>query len=772
MADNAVVRRLRALDPEHYGLQRGVRTAIAATVMLVFGLWVGNSQIALIGVFGAVATLLFVEFPGNRQARWAGYAMLGIFGLVLICLGTLASANIVLSVVGMAVFGFAILFAGVLSAGAAAASRAAILLFLLPVMVPGPPSDILPRLVGWIVGWAVSVSLSMFLWPRRDFDNLRAAVSRACRATAQAISAPSASDDPARLDDVQQASLDAMTDLRDAFRASTSRPVGLSAGGRLLGRTIHDLESLFIDPRDIDGAPRQVMGVAPREIAAVGGASAEVLDAAAEALDRPVEPNLGKLEASIATLGTVRQQALSAWLGAVLEGQVQAGEATGRLHGLAYSTDQVARHVAASIDADARPALDKLLGRGTTVVAASPISAIERLTRYHMSWRSVWFHNSLRGALGLALAVLVAQLLDVQHGFWVGLGTLSVLRSTASNTGYTALRAVLGTALGVIVSAPILILLGNGPGLWVALPIGMFLAGFATAAMPLAVGQGAFSAAVLVLFALLDPAGPPVGLIRVEDVAIGGLAGVVVGLLLWPRGAAAEIRRATAEAYRAGARLLDHAVVRITAPTDDPEARSDPVDLAEVRGSALRLDDALRQYLADRGGKSGRVDDLVLVCVGADRLRLSGEAIAELGHAPRHNTAPPAELSTLMRRRTTELTQWQTRLADALEGGSGEQSDAVPDPPPADLETQVLAWVNRHPHEARAALTATPGPRSATATTADSVDTADTPSSLVWATIHLDHVARIQVRVRSRIEGILPHPTQAPRSTQVSPVAG
>ena len=204
-----------------------------------------------------------------------------------------------------------------------------------------------------------------------------------------------------------------------------------------------------------------------------------------------------------------------------------------------------------------RPALDKLLGRGTTVVAASPISAIERLTRYHLSWRSVWFHNSLRGALGLALAVLVAQLLDVQHGFWVGLGTLSVLRTTASNTGSTAVRAVVGTAVGVIVSAPILILLGDGPGLWVALPIGMFLAGFATAALPLAVGQGAFSAAVLVLFALLAPGARPIGLIRVEDVAIGAVAGVVVGLLLWPRGAAAEIRRAMAEAYRAGARLLD-----------------------------------------------------------------------------------------------------------------------------------------------------------------------------------------------------------------------
>ena len=62
------------------------------------------------------------------------------------------------------------------------------------------------------------------------------------------------------------------------------------------------------------------------------------------------------------------------------------------------------------------------------------------------SLRSVWFLNSLRGALALAAAVAVADLTSVQHGFWVVLGTLSVLRTNASATGSTALRALPGTA--------------------------------------------------------------------------------------------------------------------------------------------------------------------------------------------------------------------------------------------------------------------------------------------------------------------------------------
>ena len=59
----------------------------------------------------------------------------------------------------------------------------------------------------------------------------------------------------------------------------------------------------------------------------------------------------------------------------------------------------------------------------------------------HASLRSVWFVNSLRGALALAAAVSVADLTGVQRGFWVALGTLSVLRTSAASTGMTAFWA-------------------------------------------------------------------------------------------------------------------------------------------------------------------------------------------------------------------------------------------------------------------------------------------------------------------------------------------
>ena len=89
-----------------------------------------------------------------------------------------------------------------------------------------------------------------------------------------------------------------------------------------------------------------------------------------------------------------------------------------------------------------------------------------------LSFRSVWFRNAVRGAIGLALAVTVVEVTNVSHGFWVVLGTLSVLRSNALGTGATALRAVAGTAVGFVAGSVIMIGVADHMVLlWVLLPV-------------------------------------------------------------------------------------------------------------------------------------------------------------------------------------------------------------------------------------------------------------------------------------------------------------
>src|SRR5438067_2517306 len=269
---------------------------------------------------------------------------------------------------------------------------------------------------------------------------------------------------------------------------------------------------------------------------------------------------------------------------------------------------------------------------GTTAErrAASIAGAMGVLTR-HASFRSVWFLNSLRGSLALAAAVLVADISDVQHGFWVVLGTLSVLRTNAASTESTALRALGGTVLGFVLGALLLLGIGTSPAaLWVALPIAVAVAAYAPGVLPFTIGQAAFTVVVLVLFNLLAPAGWKVGLLRIADVAIGSLVSLAVGVLFWPRGAASVVGDDLADAFRRGAAYLTQAVDWALG------TRHEPPDAGAAAATAgIRLDEALRGFLAEQGAKRVSKEDLWMLVMASTRLRLTAYSLAGM-QAPEH----------------------------------------------------------------------------------------------------------------------------------------
>ena len=116
------------------------RAAIVVPVAAGVGFAVGGgSQTPLFTIFGSVALLILVDFPGNRPARALAYAGLGFNGLVLITLGTLVAPHPWVSVAVMFVLGVVVTFSGVLSEIIAAGQRATLLTFVLPACTPGRP---------------------------------------------------------------------------------------------------------------------------------------------------------------------------------------------------------------------------------------------------------------------------------------------------------------------------------------------------------------------------------------------------------------------------------------------------------------------------------------------------------------------------------------------------------------------------------------------------------------------------------------------------------
>jgi hypothetical protein len=123
---------------------------------------------------------------------------------------------------------------------------------------------------------------------------------------------------------------------------------------------------------------------------------------------------------------------------------------------------------------------------------------------------------------------------------------------------------------------------------------------------------------IVVLFNLLNPVGWSVGVVRIEDVAIGCAISLVTGFLFWPRGAADVLRESIGGAYSSAALYLDTTIATLLGAS-----RAAPIEpLAdEASEAALRLDETVREYLAESGSARRDLDALARLVGGATRVR-------------------------------------------------------------------------------------------------------------------------------------------------------
>jgi hypothetical protein len=230
-----------------------------------------------------------------------------------------------------------------------------------------------------------------------------------------------------------------------------------------------------------------------------------------------------------------------------------------------------------------------------------------------------------RVAVGLAISVLLARTLGLNHAFWVVLGTLSVLRSNALATGRTTLQALIGSVIGFAAGGLFAVLAGQNPALmWVAFPIAIFFASYAASAIGFVAGQAAFTVMVIVVFNLISPVGWQVGLVRIEDIAVGTGISVVVGVLLWPRGARRDLARSTAGFYRAARSYLAKAFDLVLGVDNGAE-------IGRIRADAVRARDrageAFDAFLNERGAKPLGPDAAARIVSAGGQALLAGDLL-------------------------------------------------------------------------------------------------------------------------------------------------
>jgi uncharacterized membrane protein YccC len=641
---------------------------------------IGDGQMTLFAVFGGFATLIVAQFGGGWRDKAIAHLGLALAGSLLLIIGTLVSASAWLAAIVTIPVAFAVYFAGSAGPNAASGVTACLFAYVLPVATAAPLSVVPSRLAGWWLAAAAGTT-AVLLSPRSAGDRLRVQAATLADLTAVQL-------EGVIRGNPTQASADAMLaakhELMNAFTSTPYRPIGLATADQGLASLIHLLEGCASLVRDASDGHL--------ELPASAAADRALLDLSAQTL-RQIAAVLSGRQAAIdldplwqARLASARHlhagvddPAMAVRLADHAYHAQAIGIATSAAAGEALIAARLAspaevaakrRSWFASLPSPQQAAWPEGADAGEPPRAGISERGIDTIVA-DASLRSVWFRNSARGAMALAAAVAVAKLIDVQHAFWVVLGTLSVLRTSAAATGATALRALVGTTAGFVVGAALLVGIGTNPAaLWIAFPLAVLVAAYTPGTAPFAAGQAAFTVLIVVLYNVLVPAGWKVGLLRVEDVAIGCAVSLVVGFLFWPRGISSVVGDNLADAFRNGAGYLSEAASWALGDRAGRPDRAEVVLLARNR-----LDDAIRGYLTEQGSKRLSKADLWLLVMAAARLELSAHSMASLPTTP-HPHADEGRLHAALRGQIDDLLSFYDRLA--AEVGKPTRGTPVP----------------------------------------------------------------------------------------------
>ncbi|MFD8545373.1 FUSC family protein [Streptomyces sp. NPDC059649] len=682
-----------------------VRVTAAACVGFYLSRYaLGLTVMAVYAAFTAVSLGALARIPGSGRQRAATVLTAVPAGLLLLTLGTLLAVRTWAAVLGMLVVGFVIAYAGTTGPRIAGAAPGMQLLYILPCFPPYAPQMLGQRLAGFLLGAALLVAAQRFLLPEPDtppFRRLLAGAADAAADLAELLGAPA----PGPLLARARAAADA---LRPSRVPPADVPASPTVAHKAMGHAAEAARTLLARLDALHTAEGAHRAYRPETVALLTGIG-EAARGAARALGdgRRLRPGQGPSAAELEReLGPVRtHQALDT---------LERLDADDRLVYLRRRSLVVQAADATVVLVLATRLLcgDRSVDRDTAghafgyARAHAPQLWWLRLTS-HLTPRSVIFQNACRFALGLAAARAVAGVLDLQHGFWVLLATLTLTRTTSLETRSAVRQALLGTLAGALLAGGLLALVADRAVVYAVLLPPVMLLAFALGPLRgLAWAQGGFTLVVATLFAQVSRVTWHLAPVRLADVLAGSVIGLVCGLVAWPRGAGSEVRRSMAALCAAVAESIGRTAARVV---DRPEAgatgdlggravasggpgaagRDTETDIGEINRALALARESLAQFQCEPREHTARQPDWPVVLVAAADAR-RGERLL------------PGRPGRIIHRETGD---WLRRAADDTAAGYrtlarrlAADHTAPPDrgPPPLDVRG-LLAVVQRIP---------------------------------------------------------------------------
>ena len=603
-------------------------------------------------IFGGFSLLVISDFGGLRRPRAIAYLTSTVVGAGLLALGTLASRSPWLAAVAMLLVGFVISFSRVFGGYFAAANLGLLLAFVIAVTIPGPVDVIPARVGGWAVAGLVSTVAAVVLWPR--FERIAAyhLAAKALPAIADLVDGMRSQGREGELPHLQEAARQKVDAVRLAYTTMAKRPFGPGRRDRAFAQLLIELERIVQVVERPFNQGRPVVRSGLSEANRLADSVISSLRSSADVLMGGGTPDLNAIEAA-------REEHRAARDGWAAE-QLHAGRPAEQvLDGLDFEdTLRVVSYLAFSLGGNAVTAAGAKPDAGDTAVD------VMRTIQTHLESTSTVLHGSLRVALGLALAVLIARTFGFSHGFWVVLGTIQVLRSNALGTGRTVVLAVVGNVIGVVIGGLFALVAGNHPVLmWIAFPIAVFGAAYAATTIGFMLSQAAFTINLIVVFNLISPAGWQVGLVRIEDLIVGALISLLVGLLLWPQGARRELARGLGVVYRGLDAYLQQAFDRVLG--FEPESSADPARRDVIRARE-RVGEAFDTFMTERGVSPADQEAAAFLLSSANHLILAGDLLGLIAVVMGYSASGRGESAGEVRRQVRMLLGGYRGLAERL----------------------------------------------------------------------------------------------------------
>ncbi|MFB7665801.1 FUSC family protein [Kitasatospora sp. NPDC056138] len=650
---------------------------------------------ATYALFAAVAMGALSRIPGTGRQRAAVIARCLPIGWVLVTAGTLLAVSTWAAVAGTLAVSFVLAFAAVAGPRPTGAAPGLHLLYILPCFPPFAPETLGYRLAGATVGMVLLVAADMLLFrdpPPVGYRVLLADATAAAAACAQELASGPGPGSGSGLGPGPGSGAGGAAGLRRPTRERADkagealspgvlppaeRPAGPGPHDRALahaGGAVRQLLArlLALPPPAGPGsaAGRQAAGrpeADPRaEAECVGdagsgvnradsgreghGPSGDGHEAAERQLLVSIGAAVGRAADALRAAGPVRAAPPASALDGALA-DFRRSRVVGRSGPLERTAlraamlrqaalleaGEAARTLLGSISmatcGPGRAELPEDLTRGPLWFARASTWQLWllRLTG-NLSGRSVHFQNAVRTSIGLAAARAVTGIIAIPHGFWAMLAALTLTRTSTAQTGTTVRRALVGTLLGALAAAGLLVVAGQQQGAYaVVLPVVMLAAFLFGPLLGVGWAQGLFTVVVSAVFAQLAPAGWQLAEVRFLAVLIGSLIGLVCGLFAWPRGVGGELRRDVAGVLRTIASTITDTVLVLTGRRADSGLSQTQVvhTLALAETSFAQCQSELADLQVDG------IDWQAALIAGHHALRGSNRLLAErVVHAP------------------------------------------------------------------------------------------------------------------------------------------